>query len=165
MTDEDLKAKQMAALKDAVEKAPLPEDPYLMNRLGNCGNRHQGKAKKVLCVCSAGLLRSPTAAVVLAQEFGFNTRSCGMFREFALIPMDEVLLTWADEIVTMENQHGGRVMEELDRLGLQGKRVIELGIPDSFPYMDAKLVELIKQHYSAAIAVDEALGEEKGTIQ
>jgi predicted protein tyrosine phosphatase len=32
----------------------------LMNRLGNCKNYHQGKFKRVLCVCSAGLLRSPT---------------------------------------------------------------------------------------------------------
>ena len=164
MSDED-KKKQMAILKEAVESAPLPEDPYLMNRLGNCGNRHQGKRKKVLCVCSAGLLRSPTAAVVLAQEYGYNTRSCGMFREFALIPMDEVLLTWADEIVTMESQHGKRVMQELDRLGLEGKTVIELGVPDKFGYMDEKLVELIKAHYSAAIAVDVAANEERGTVQ
>ena len=44
-----------------------------MNRLANTQNKYQGKYKKVLCVCSAGLLRSPTAALVLSQEpFNFN---------------------------------------------------------------------------------------------
>ncbi len=35
------------------------------NRWGNIDNPYQGSAKKVLCVCSAGMLRSPTAANVL----------------------------------------------------------------------------------------------------
>ena len=50
----------------------------LMNRLGNSKNPYQGDFKKVLCVCSAGLLRSPTAAWVLSNApFNFNTREIG----------------------------------------------------------------------------------------
>jgi predicted protein tyrosine phosphatase len=70
------------------------------NRLGNCGNRFQGGRNRVLCVCSAGMLRSPTIAWVLSNEpYGFNTRAAGISDEYALIPVDEVLLSWADEIV------------------------------------------------------------------
>ena len=50
------------------------------NRLGNSRNIYQGKDKRVLCVCSAGLLRSPTAANVLHKEFGYNTRACGSLK-------------------------------------------------------------------------------------
>ena len=65
----------------------------LMNRLANTHNHYQGDAKRVLCVCSAGLLRSPTAAFVLSQEpFGFNTRAAGIAEDFALIVVDDVLL-------------------------------------------------------------------------
>lgn len=75
---------------------------FTMNRLDNARNEFQGEYKRVLCVCSAGLLRSPTTAVVLSSEpYNFNTRAAGLVREFALVPVDKVLLFWADEIVCM----------------------------------------------------------------
>ncbi len=75
------------------------DSPFLMNRLGNCNNSYQGEAKRVLCVCSAGLLRSPTAAFVLSNSpWNYNTRAAGLTPQFALIPVDKVLLTWSQEI-------------------------------------------------------------------
>ncbi len=121
-----------------------------MNRLANAKNEFQGTAKKVLCVCSAGLLRSPTAAVVLASEpFGFNTRACGLSQEFALIPIDEVLIHWADEIVCMEREHF-EILIENPRVKAAKKLVICLDIEDSFPYMDDGLKWLIKEKYQKA---------------
>ena len=79
------------------------------NRLYNCKNPYQGDAKKVLCVCSAGLLRSPTAAVVLNREYGYNTRACGTEVGHALIPLDETLMHWADEIVVMDRDQIGSI--------------------------------------------------------
>ena len=77
-----------------------------MNRLHNVKNPHQGTAKKVLCICSAGLLRSPTAAIVLSQDpFNFNTRSAGCNPDYALQPVDNVLIEWSDEIIVMEKEH------------------------------------------------------------
>lgn len=115
-----------------------------MNRLANCKNRFQGRAKKVLCVCSAGLLRSPTAAVVLSQEpYNFNTRAAGLTPEYALIPVDEVLIEWADEIVVMEKW----MAEEIEAYE---KPIIVLDVPDEFPYRDPRLVELIKKNYDEA---------------
>ena len=72
------------------------------NQLSNVSNYFQGNAKKVLCVCSAGLLRSPTVANVLHQELGYNTRAVGTAKEYALIPITEALVAWADEIVFVD---------------------------------------------------------------
>ncbi len=123
-----------------------------MNRIGNAGNRFQGQFKRVLCVCSAGLLRSPTTAFVLSQEpYNFNTRAVGISREYALIPIDSVHLHWADEIVTMEKAHT-KVVEELintSGLGSTGPKVIQLNIPDDFAYRDPQLIELIKKAYDS----------------
>ena len=120
-----------------------------MNRLANTGNRYQGTYKKVLCLCSAGLLRSPTAALVLSQDpFNFNTRAAGLSEEYALIYADDVLLRWADEIVTMEMGQKNYVISRLEKLGLKTP-VISLGIPDEFYYRDPKLIELIKLEYEA----------------
>lgn len=116
---------------------------YEMNRIANCGNPFQGKSKKVLCVCSAGLLRSPTAAEVLSREpFGFNTRAAGLVKQFALIPVDEVLLAWADEIVCMEIEHVEILREKTE------KPIICLEIEDSFRFRDPKLIKAIQRQYA-----------------
>jgi len=111
-------------------------------RLHNVSNRHQGAFKKVLCVCSAGLLRSPTAALVLSQEpFNFNTRACGISPDYALIVLDDVLIAWSDEIVCMETG----VMREIAKR--THKPIICLGIQDSFDYRDPELMALIAERY------------------
>jgi predicted protein tyrosine phosphatase len=118
-----------------------------MNRISNATNPYQGKYKKVLCVCSAGLLRSPTVAVVLSQEpFNFNTRACGITKEFALIPLDKVLLTWANEIVCMDEMQAHDISLLLDALGLSTK-IISLNIEDSYEYRDPELMRLIRERY------------------
>lgn len=122
------------------------EDRYLMNRLGNCKNPYQGEARKVLCVCSAGLLRSPTAALVLANEFGYNTRAVGLTPQFALIPVDLVLLTWADEIVCMDSDQEKELAGMCLRYKLE-RPIINLCIPDTFSYGDEILKTTIKHNY------------------
>ncbi len=123
---------------------------FLMNRLANCHNRFQGNYKKVLCVCSAGLLRSPTAALVLSQEpYNYNTRSAGLTPEFALIPVDEVLLEWADEIVCMEVKQKQQLLLLFPQVEI--KPIICLNIPDRYEYRDSELIELIKEKYNKEI--------------
>jgi len=122
-----------------------------LNRIYNCNNPYQGKAKRVLCVCSAGLLRSPTAAVVLNQEYGFNTRACGLDVGHALIPLDEVLLTWADEIVCMNAQQGLDISSMIDNSDIPSKPVKVLSIPDSYEYMNEELQDEIRKSYKAGI--------------
>src|SRR5580658_1563149 len=73
------------------------------NRLHNVRNPMQGDAKRVLCLCSAGLLRSPTVAWVLSNApYDYNTRAAGVDHEYALVGIDQFLICWADEIVCVE---------------------------------------------------------------
>lgn len=116
----------------------------LMNRLANSSNEYQGDYKRVLCVCSAGLLRSPTAALVLSQPpYNYNTRAAGLDRDFALVVVDEVLLKWANEVVCMTSEQ----KEALDKRLNGTKPVICLHIEDSYSYRDPELVRLIKKNY------------------
>lgn len=125
---------------------------FRMNRLANCQNRWQGKYKRVLCVCSAGLLRAATAAYVLSQEpYNFNTRAVGVAREFALIPIDEVHLDWADEIVVMTQDQAEKV-REMQEEG-DDTPIIVLDIPDNYAYRDPELIRLIKDAYTGATGI------------
>ena len=112
------------------------------NRKWNVKNPHQGDWKKVLCVCSAGLLRSPTAALVLSQPpFNFNTRSCGLIADYAIIVLDGILLEWADEVVCMDDTQAREIQKRTQ------KPVITLHIPDHYGYRDKELISLIKERY------------------
>jgi len=112
------------------------------NRLYNCKNPYQGKYKKVLCVCSAGLLRSPTTAEVLSREpYNFNTRACGFDVGHALIPLDEVLLAWADEVVVMDEYQEEMLKKRTTT------PIINLKIGDNFEFRDAELIQKIKDNY------------------
>lgn len=122
-----------------------------MNRLHNCKNPHQGDAKKVLCVCSAGLLRSPTTAELLSQEYGYNTRACGL-HDYALIEIDEVLHEWADEIVVMDEDQRQAV---INRFG-DDTPIQALNIPDNFAFRDPELVEIIQKAYKPDSALPSA---------
>lgn len=120
------------------------------NRLANAQNQFQGKRKRVLCVCSAGLLRSPTIAWVLSNEpYGFNVRAAGVATEYALVPVDNVLLDWADEIVCAEEDHAVQVRAMLEKFGgasqLIDTPVHVLSVPDRYKFRDPELVELVEQ--------------------
>jgi predicted protein tyrosine phosphatase len=122
--------------------------PFKMNRIANCTNPYQGKIKKVLCVCSAGLLRSPTAAWVLGQEpYNFNTRAVGYVKDFALIPLDEVLLQWADEIVVMDAMMEQHVKGLMLIDNIPAKPIVNLDIEDSYAYRDPALIDAIRRGY------------------
>ena len=116
----------------------------MMNRLANCRNPYQGEYKKVLAVCSAGLLRSPTIAWVLSQPpYEYNARAAGVSEEYALIPVDDVLLNWADEVVCADQDHADVLKERYDH----DDKIVVLGIPDTFPYRHPVLVQMIKELY------------------
>lgn len=124
---------------------------HLRNRIYNCKNFAQGEHRKVLCVCSAGLLRSPTAAVVLSQPpFNFNTRAAGLTDEFALIPVDDVLLAWADEIVCMEEKQVKILTSRLEEASVKPIPIKCLKISDTYEYRSPKLMEMIAENYVEA---------------
>ena len=109
-------------------------------------NSYQGDYKRVLIVCSAGILRSATAAHVLCQKpFNLNTRTVGT-APYALIPLTEDLIQWADEIVCMESEHKVHVLNRMMDMDLY-KPIIVLDIEDNYEYRNPTLVKLIKERY------------------
>lgn len=120
------------------------------NQLGNARNPYQGEARKVLCVCSAGLLRSPSLANVLHTDFGYNTRACGTSQMYALIPLSEALVEWADEII-FTDQEAYDSLDQLDKEYIKdsGAEVFILDIPDNYDYMHPTLVEAVLHQYTS----------------
>lgn len=114
------------------------------NQCGNAKNPYQGRAKKVLCVCSAGLLRSPTTAKYLQSKYGYNVRACGVAEEYALIPISTALVYWSDEIVFAEQEHCESVREYLRNY--QG-RIVVLDIPDNYEYDSPEIHKFIEENY------------------
>lgn len=121
-----------------------------LNRLHNMRNPHQGKAKKVLCVCSAGLLRSPTLAWVLSNDpFNFNTRAVGTSPIYALIVLDEVQLNWADAVVFVDDDNYISARYEYEEL-IDNMEHHVLKIPDIYEFRHPKLVEIATEQLKEA---------------
>ncbi len=119
------------------------------NQLANVGNKFQTSAKKVLCCCSAGLLRSPSLANVLHKEFGFNTRAVGCDKEYALIPISQALIWWADEIVFVNRENFDSLsQEEKDEISDVGVKVTILNIEDDFDWNDSVLNRTLLEAYN-----------------
>jgi predicted protein tyrosine phosphatase len=109
-------------------------------------NSYQGDYKRVLTVCSANMLRSPTMAVVLSMPpYDYNTRSAGT-SSFALIPVTEDLLMWADEIVCADTEHALIIRNKLMEYQLD-KPIVNLRIPDNYEYRNPELILMIRQRY------------------
>jgi predicted protein tyrosine phosphatase len=123
------------------------------NQLGVLFNAYQGKHKKVLTVCSAGCLRSPTAAHILSSEpWNFNTRCAGTSEEYAIVPITDALIVWADVIVCMDafqqlhiNTMQNKLATEYDAFDY--KQVINLDIDDIYEYRNPKLVEIMTEKF------------------
>ncbi len=107
----------------------------------------QGSAVRILFVCSAGLLRSPTCAKV-ATEMGFNARSCGSHVKMALVPITATLIEWAQVIVFMNAENSWEAKSvfhqtEYIKAKLLRKSVI-WDVPDIYNYNDPDLVADVK---------------------
>ena len=126
------------------------------NQLFNVHNDAQGKTKKVLTVCSAGLLRSATLANFLVKEYGYNVRNCGTVESYALVPISQALVAWADEIVFVNKENFKHVEDDLrDFLTTEGmKKIKVLDIPDTYMFNDPKLVDICKEQYQNSLIKD-----------
>lgn len=121
------------------------------NQLGNISNPHQGSSRKVLCVCSAGALRSPTLANVLNNVMGYNTRAVGTAESFAIIPITEALIYWADEIVFVDESCKVYMDKETEaEIKNSGVKVVTLDIPDFYDYGSPELKQICLEQYAAS---------------
>lgn len=121
-------------------------DKIRMCKDGPVNNPYQGKDKKVLFVCSMGILRSATGARLYANKY--NTRSAGSYSD-ALIPVTGLLLSWADEVVFVNVANYSQIMdrlEEQEREELSRKSLV-LNIPDCYEHMHPKLQAAFHEQY------------------
>lgn len=79
---------------------------------------------------------------MFAGHPGIETASAGTNRG-ADNPLSAELVEWADVIFVMEKQHQRKLSEKF-RAQLRNKRVVCLGIPDDFEFMQPELVELLE---------------------
>lgn len=97
---------------------------------------------RVLFICSKNRWRSPTAEQVFAEYPGMECSSAGVSHD-AENPVSAELLDWAEMIFVMERIHQTKLTAQFSGR-LRNKRIICLGIPDKYRFMDPALVKLLK---------------------
>jgi predicted protein tyrosine phosphatase len=98
--------------------------------------------KRVLFICSQNRLRSPTAEQVFSTRADLECSSAGLNHD-AENPVTSELVAWAEIIFVMEKTHLNKLRWKF-KSHLGNARVICLGIPDDYEYMDPELVRLLK---------------------
>lgn len=98
--------------------------------------------RHLLFICSQNKLRSPTAEAVFTGMSGIDVDSAGLNND-AIVPLTPEQVEWADVIFVMEKEHRNKLTRKFKR-HLHRQRIIVLGIPDDFAYMEPALVALLK---------------------
>ena len=97
---------------------------------------------KVLFVCTANKLRSPTAERVFGNWPGVEAVSAGTHPN-APRPLSNELVASADMIFAMESHHREWIRKKFKQRPADSK-IVALGIPDEYERDDPVLVELLK---------------------
>ncbi len=98
---------------------------------------------RALFICSRNRLRSPTAEQLFCAWPGVETDSAGLAPD-AEVPLSAEQIQWAELIFVMERVHQRRLQQRFGAQ-LKGRRVICLGIPDDYDYMQPELIELLER--------------------
>jgi predicted protein tyrosine phosphatase len=98
---------------------------------------------KLLFVCSRNRLRSPTAEAVFSAYEGVEALSAGTNPD-AENQISADLIEWADLVFAMESVHRRRLQKRFGAL-LRAKRIVVLGIPDNYKYMEPELVRILEK--------------------
>lgn len=96
----------------------------------------------ILFVCSRNEWRSRTAESIFKNDQRFYVRSAGTANN-ARVKVSAALINWADVIFVMENKHRDK-LELGFSLHLKDKELVVLDIADEYQYMDADLIEELK---------------------
>lgn len=114
-------------------------------REGVVNNPFQGNDKRVLFVCSMGILRSATGSRLYADRY--NTRCTGSWDD-ALIPVTLKLLAWAHELVFVNKQNYDGTCKKFGDLEKTFEGTIKvLDIPDKYPHMHPELIRAFEEQY------------------
>lgn len=111
-------------------------------------NAYQGNWHKALFVCSAGILRSASAAEYFAQKHRWNTRAAGS-ASYALIPVTLNLLKWADTIYFMQEENHQTVIDSFFGLDEDVDEKLQyamvLDIPDHYNFREPELLYKLEE--------------------
>jgi len=97
---------------------------------------------RVLFVCSKNKWRSPTAESIFSEEPGIDCMSAGLNHD-SDNPLTAELVDWAEIIFVMETGQKTKLQARYKEQ-LAGARVVCLGIPDKYPFMDPALIKLLR---------------------
>lgn len=127
---------------------PLKYTEAIFSLSAPFANEYQGANGRMLFVCSAGMLRSPTAANV-ANSMGFNARSCGSHSNYALIPLSANLIYWAQNIFFVNEENSSKAQEIFKNhpgtLEEMQSKMQVWNIPDEYEYMHPTLVQIVTE--------------------
>lgn len=107
------------------------------------GARTVTRPLRVVFICTQNKLRSPTAEAIFRSLDGWEVTSAGTNRD-AETPVSRDLLEWADVAVCMEKRHRDVLRQQFSG-ALPDDRIVTLGIPDDYEFMDGTLVELLER--------------------
>ena len=107
--------------------------------------------KKLVFVCSENRLRSPTAEAVFSEHDRVEAIGAGTNAD-ATTPVSGDLIEWADIIIVMEKSHKHKLTKKYKEL-LKGKKLVVLGIPDNYDYMQPELVQLLKSRVPRLVQI------------
>lgn len=93
---------------------------------------------KLLFICNQNQNRSKTAEELFRSRF--ETKSAGLYNEK---PVAEKELAWADLVLVMDDLQRAEIARRFPKQYLQ-KRILSLGVPDSFCYNQPELIELLR---------------------
>lgn len=98
---------------------------------------------RIVFVCTQNKLRSLNAEAIFREVGGWEVASAGTDRSAETV-LTRDLLEWADIAVCMEKTHREFIRQKF-RGVLPDDRILILGIPDDYEYMDAELIELLQR--------------------
>jgi predicted protein tyrosine phosphatase len=104
---------------------------------------HSAPLRRVLFLCRVNRHRSATAERLFCKRRDLDVRSAGTSQD-ALVRVNERMLEWADVIFTMDEEQRA----ELERMFPSHPvldRLICLGIPDDFAFLDPELIQLLEE--------------------
>jgi predicted protein tyrosine phosphatase len=105
----------------------------------------------LLFVCSENRLRSPTGETVFSNYEGVNAIGAGTNSD-AETPISGDLIEWADVIFAMEKSHKSKISNKFSPL-LKNKRLVCLGIPDKYKYMQPELIEILEKKVKSIVSI------------
>ena len=97
---------------------------------------------RVLFVCTANKLRSPTAEDLFKDWPGLDVLSAGTDADVPR-PLTKELVASADVIFAMEQHHRDRIRKKFKQRPADN-RIITLNIPDEYERDDPDLIELLR---------------------